>query len=324
MTQLWRAEAKQMAQTMNRYFIAHGVSAQVLAEDPTRHNRMKAELAASEDPRVRRDISVDPNDDHEALLRDWDEAIAQEPTDFSSHFYRIHYCVIAAVYYEHHFVAPATQKYGNKFFQGYQQFEVSMANLAQGHVNGNTLNGGTSVPPTPQSLRLPNLPPPERANINLESAMALLSGPEALLGMSFYQRDETIPGIWRVYAINRKTTGDGSYTSNLQDRTTPKSGMPPDAPLFVDAMFGTPLPCITTTTLSPYIRRRLVQALEDVMVLRWHSAEFWVISSSSSTGRTTFSAAGLVAQYLSATSASSRTYTSGTAAHTVQPHVHVA
>jgi hypothetical protein len=83
MTQLWRAEAKQMAQTMNRYFIAHGVSAQVLAEDPTRHNRMKAELAASEDPRVRRDISVDPNDDHEALLRDWDEAIAQEPTDFS-------------------------------------------------------------------------------------------------------------------------------------------------------------------------------------------------------------------------------------------------
>ncbi|KAJ7924407.1 hypothetical protein B0H13DRAFT_2654805 [Mycena leptocephala] len=107
MTQLQRAEAKQMAQTMNRYITAHGVSPQVLVQGLTRHNRMTVELAASDGPRVRRDLKVDPNDDHEALLRAWDEAIAQEPSDFSSHFFRISYGVIAAVYYEHHFVASA-------------------------------------------------------------------------------------------------------------------------------------------------------------------------------------------------------------------------
>ena len=82
MTEVWRSEAVHMAEAMNRYLTAHAVSASVLAQDPTRRDRLFAELAASEAPHVRRELRVDPNDDYMALLRDWDKAIAEEPTDF--------------------------------------------------------------------------------------------------------------------------------------------------------------------------------------------------------------------------------------------------
>ncbi|KAJ7223098.1 hypothetical protein GGX14DRAFT_557669 [Mycena pura] len=204
MTEVWRSEAVHMAEAMNRYLSAHAVSALVLAQDPTRRDRMWAELAASEAPHVRRELRVDPNDDYMALLRDWDKAIAEEPTDFEGHFLRLHYAVIAAVYYEHHFVTTARQKHVDGF-------EASMRNLPHGHANGNTLPIPQSLPSPLQSP--PSPPPSDRANIDLELANALLSAPEVLLGISFYQRDEIVPGIWRVHAINRKTTAGGSYVA---------------------------------------------------------------------------------------------------------------
>ncbi|KAJ7223097.1 hypothetical protein GGX14DRAFT_426840 [Mycena pura] len=191
---------------MSRYLFPQAVSGHVVDQDPTRRDRMMAELAASEDPRLRREPKVDPNDDYEALLQEWVKVIAGEPapTDFRSHFFRIHYTFSAAVYYEHYFVTPAIKKYGFDFQVYYQrclsdQLEAFIIKKwPHGQVNGNTL---------------PSPPPPDHANIDSESAMALLSTPEVLLGMSFYQRHEIIPEIWRVQAINQKKTRDGSYVA---------------------------------------------------------------------------------------------------------------
>jgi hypothetical protein len=73
----WEPEALRLVETMLRYYTAHALSAEVLAQDPTERDRLDKELRES--PNVRHD---DPNDDVPALLQSWDEALSQEPQTF--------------------------------------------------------------------------------------------------------------------------------------------------------------------------------------------------------------------------------------------------
>ncbi|KAF7340247.1 hypothetical protein MVEN_01943400 [Mycena venus] len=207
-TQPWEPEALKHVRAMAKYLAVHAISAQVLAEDPTRRDQMAKELQASKAPHVRPDLRVDPSDDYETLLRGWDDSLAQEATDFQSHFLRLHYAVIASIYYDYFVLSPAIQKYGTRFSNFYQQklnleFMSFMATLPHGQLNKDTpsrphLNAGAADSPSP--------PPADRANIDLARVTALLASPEALLGISFYQRDEVLAGVWRVDTITRRTT----------------------------------------------------------------------------------------------------------------------
>ncbi|KAJ7075635.1 hypothetical protein B0H15DRAFT_956270 [Mycena belliarum] len=191
-----------MAEKTNLYIKAHAVSVQVLAQDPTRRDKLLAELAASPSPNVQPDLRIDPNADHEALLRRWDDAIAEEPTDFTTHVHRVHYCTIAFVYYDRYYLGPATLQHGNKFAVLYNETlcRLMSESLAIGEpiqTNAHRVHAIGGTPPTANQ------------RLSAKEAHDLLSAPEVLLEMSFCHCDEDVPGVWRVFSVNQLTTRDG-------------------------------------------------------------------------------------------------------------------
>ncbi len=75
----WEPIAIQHASTVANYLILHGESAEYLATDPTKRDRMLKELANSNAPWVRKQFKYDANEDVDELLRGWDDAIAKTP-----------------------------------------------------------------------------------------------------------------------------------------------------------------------------------------------------------------------------------------------------
>lgn len=80
--QPWEPLAEELATVMAHYQEIHAESAQVLASDPTKRDRMIQDLKDSNEPHVRKQF--DRRDDREVdeMLRVWDEALAKEPQTF--------------------------------------------------------------------------------------------------------------------------------------------------------------------------------------------------------------------------------------------------
>lgn len=81
-TELWEEEALRHVDTMLSYYTAHAISAEILAKDPTKRDKMAKELFNSTELHVRHELLPLPIEEVLALLRGWDEALTKEATTF--------------------------------------------------------------------------------------------------------------------------------------------------------------------------------------------------------------------------------------------------
>ncbi|KAJ7222684.1 hypothetical protein C8J57DRAFT_1593238 [Mycena rebaudengoi] len=179
---------------MLRYYTAHALSAEVLAQDPTERDRLDKEL------------------------RSWDEALSQEPQTFKDHFLHFQYAVSAAMYYDRDIVTVAMQNHGSEFenfFRAtldarFQTVKDGILEARPRQVTSSSSNAHTLNSPThrhhehePPSSEIPNL--------DLDGAKALLATPEILLSLQFYERNsvESCAGSWKVESVSQHQTRHG-------------------------------------------------------------------------------------------------------------------
>ncbi|KAJ7690337.1 hypothetical protein B0H17DRAFT_1134367 [Mycena rosella] len=190
----WRDEAVRHVEAMAKYMFAHAISSVVLSQDHTQTRYSLAQqVRESKEPHLRHELKEDPSQDATALLRGWNEALANQA---------------CATTFIDHILSPAIRNHGSRFFKFYQEtlkvaFDSFMSHLLQHppvNLNGDVyLNGN---PPAPSA---------GLANVDLDCAKALLSAPDGLLGMRLYHRDgnEAVAGFWHVASITRKTACEG-------------------------------------------------------------------------------------------------------------------
>ncbi|KAJ7232045.1 hypothetical protein B0H12DRAFT_1239759 [Mycena haematopus] len=203
----WEAEALQHVRAMTLYVAAHARSSIVLAEDTTLRDTMLDQ--PKDDPLARHNFQPGPGEDEMRLLRNWDDALRHEAQNFREHFLQLHYAASASMSYSKLILAPAIQKYGPNFHAFYQtalvvSIEESLRTIMPTPPPINETPRATSTAKPPPSADLPN--------IDADAAAALLSSPDALFGLRFYQRDEELSGYWHIVSVSTKKTASDSYT----------------------------------------------------------------------------------------------------------------